>query len=347
MVADSVAKYVGESGVCPDQYEKIAKALNDATMRMMYSPDRADFKGLISHACFCVFDCCVYLPPQFETMESVWLNNKSIKMNNMWWEYYPGGDDLKDCCGRPFSFNDLGDGWPFVQDLKGSTSLLIVTTRIEDSDAHVFIKGVDDYGNPVRTIGLNEDTRDYLGEKVYLGDPIIEQTGVKIGSLPKEKLTVKQTSKELYTKNQYSQVTFLKKTKTKGIVFIYQVIGAERILLARLDPNQTVSQFRRFKLVGFNRIKHCSPYVIAKLRKRFIPAEGPDDELLLCHIPALQQMLLSIRYEKSGNAQLAAFHSQAAFAFLNAELNVNNGFSGFRIQYDEQWESLNYIQNLL
>ena len=352
-LAESLAEYVGESGVCPDNIDRIAKAINEATYRLIYSPDRAPWKGLIGHACFCVFDCCVALPQQFETLEAVWVNNQPVNLRNMWWEYHPGGPCLKDCCGSELKFYDLGDGWALGNDLTGNSQLIFVTTRLEDEGAHVLVRGVDAYGNPIRTKNSGEES-DYLGEKVDLFFEKVE-TGTPnppIGSLPKDNRISKECindSNDFFTTNHFNQVSFLKKSKTKGQVFVYEASKEGRRLVASLAPNQTISSFRRFKLSGYNNIKHCPTQVIAKGRKRFVKVENADDEVLICNVPALQQILLSIRYEKGrgDNPTLAAFHAQQAFSFLNAELNVNDGISAFRIQTDPNWARISRIPNLL
>jgi hypothetical protein len=127
------------------------------------------------------------------------------------------------------------------------------------------------------------------------------------------------------TVNAFRSIDAINKTATKGWVRVYAVdptTGSESCI-AIFAPSETLPQYRRYAIPGFESEEGATVTVLAK--RKFIPVVTDDDDLIVTNLGALKMMAIAIEKEENNNIQEAVVYEAKAVELLKEELKEVQG----------------------
>lgn len=127
------------------------------------------------------------------------------------------------------------------------------------------------------------------------------------------------------TANAFRSIDAINKSATKGWVRVYAVdpvTGAESCI-AILAPDETLPQYRRYAIPGFESEAGATVTVLAK--RKFIPIITDDDDLIVTNLGALKMMAIAIEKEENNNLAEAQVYEDKAVILLREELKEVEG----------------------
>jgi hypothetical protein len=148
------------------------------------------------------------------------------------------------------------------------------------------------------------------------------------------------------TLNAFRSIDAINKTATKGWVRVYAVdptTGAE-YCIAILAPDETLPQYRRYAIPGFEREEGATVTVLAK--RKFIPVVSDDDDLIVTNLGALKMMAIAIEKEENNNLDEAMKYEQKAVELLREELKEVEGANIGRPQVQMEMFAMGEIPNM-
>ena len=148
------------------------------------------------------------------------------------------------------------------------------------------------------------------------------------------------------TVNAFRSIDAINKTATKGWVRVYAVdptTGSESCI-AILAPSETLPQYRRYAIPGFESEEGATVTVLAK--RKFIPAVSDDDDLIVTNLGALKMMAIAIEKEENNNLEEAAQYEGKAVALLQEELKEVEGANIGRPQIQMEMFAMGEIPNM-
>jgi hypothetical protein len=148
------------------------------------------------------------------------------------------------------------------------------------------------------------------------------------------------------TVNAFRSIDAINKTATKGWVRVYAVdptTGAE-YCIAILAPDETLPQYRRYAIPGFESEEGATVTVLAK--RKFIPAVTDDDDLIVTNLGALKMMAIAIEKEENNNLDEAMKYEQKAVELLREELKEVEGANIGRPQVQMEMFAMGEIANM-
>lgn len=148
------------------------------------------------------------------------------------------------------------------------------------------------------------------------------------------------------TVNAFRYIDAINKTATKGWVRVYAVdptTGSESCI-AILAPDETLPQYRRYAIPGFEREDGATVTVLAK--RKFIPVVSDDDDLIVTNLGALKMMAIAIEKEENNNLAEAANYEQKAVELLREELKEVEGANIGRPQIQMEMFAMGEIPNM-
>jgi hypothetical protein len=148
------------------------------------------------------------------------------------------------------------------------------------------------------------------------------------------------------TVNAFRSIDAINKTATKGWVRVYAVdptTGSESCI-AILAPDETLPQYRRYAIPGFEREEGATVTVLAK--RKFIPVTSDDDDLIVTNLGALKMMAIAIEKEENNNLAEAANYEQKAVELLREELKEVEGANIGRPQVQMEMFAMGEIPNM-
>jgi hypothetical protein len=148
------------------------------------------------------------------------------------------------------------------------------------------------------------------------------------------------------TVNAFRSIDAINKTATKGWVRVYAVdptTGSESCI-AILAPDETLPQYRRYAIPGFEREEGATVTVLAK--RKFIPVTSDDDDLIVTNLGALKMMAIAIEKEENNNLVEAANYEQKAVELLREELKEVEGANIGRPQVQMEMFAMGEIPNM-
>jgi len=148
------------------------------------------------------------------------------------------------------------------------------------------------------------------------------------------------------TANAFRSIDAINKTTTKGWVRVYAVdptTGSESCI-AILAPDETLPQYRRYAIPGFEREEGATVTVLAK--RKFIPVTSDDDDLIVTNLGALKMMAIAIEKEENNNLAEAANYEQKAVELLREELKEVEGANIGRPQVQMEMFAMGEIPNM-
>lgn len=148
------------------------------------------------------------------------------------------------------------------------------------------------------------------------------------------------------TVNAFRSIDAINKTATKGWVRVYAVdptTGSESCI-AILAPDETLPQYRRYAIPGFENAEGSTVTVLAK--RKFIPVTTDDDDLIVSNLGALKMMLIAIEKEENNNLDEATKYEEKAVGLLREELREVQGSAIGRPQVQMEAFAMGEIPNM-
>jgi len=148
------------------------------------------------------------------------------------------------------------------------------------------------------------------------------------------------------TVNAFRSIDAINKSPTKGWVRVYAVdptTGSE-YCIAILAPDETLPQYRRYAIPGFENEEGSAVTVLAK--RKFIPVIGDDDDLIVTNLGALKMMAIAIEKEENNNLVEAKIYEDKAVDLLKEELKEVDGASIGRPQVQMRAFAMGEIPNM-
>jgi len=148
------------------------------------------------------------------------------------------------------------------------------------------------------------------------------------------------------TVNAFRSIDAINKTATKGWVRVYAVdptTGSESCI-AILAPSETLPQYRRYAIPGFESEEGATVTILAK--RKFIPAVTDDDDLIVTNLGALKMMAIAIEKEENNNLDEAMKYEEKAVELLREELKEVEGANIGRPQVQMEMFAMGEIANM-
>lgn len=148
------------------------------------------------------------------------------------------------------------------------------------------------------------------------------------------------------TVNAFRSIDAINKTATKGWVRVYAVdptTGSESCI-AILAPDETLPQYRRYAIPGFESAEGATVTVLAK--RKFIPVVSDDDDLIVTNLGALKMMAIAIEKEENNNLDEAMKYEEKAVELLREELKEVEGTNIGRPQIQMEMFAMGEIANM-
>jgi hypothetical protein len=148
------------------------------------------------------------------------------------------------------------------------------------------------------------------------------------------------------TRNAFRSIDAINKSPTKGWVRVYAVdpITAAENCIAILAPDETLPQYRRYAIPGFENEEGSAVTVLAK--RKFIPVTGDDDDLIVTNLGALKMMAIAIEKEENNNLVEAKIYEDKAVELLKEELKEVDGANIGRPQVQMRAFAMGEIPNM-
>jgi hypothetical protein len=148
------------------------------------------------------------------------------------------------------------------------------------------------------------------------------------------------------TVNAFRSIDAINKTPTKGWVRVYAVdpVTGSESCIAILAPSETLPQYRRYAIPGFESEEGATVTVLAK--RKFIPVVSDDDDLIVTNLGALKMMAIAIEKEENNNLDEAALYENKAVALLQEELKEVEGANIGRPQIQMEMFAMGEIPNM-
>lgn len=305
-VADLKESYIPETINTGPNDPRLLKILNMATERLM---NRGDFVGVTAKIRICATGPCIVWPRQVGRVEKLAICNESMFMQTQWYEFLDFGPGLE-LVNMQCTVQVIDDGFvSTISGIQGTAKYLKVYAFVaEDEDAEVNAQGYDENNQWIRT--QDEEGAWRNGEDI----PVTLATA---------------TSTKLFG----SAPTSFKKTRTNGTVRIFSLNTEDltEILLAEMQYDETVSNYRRSRITNWDRVRRsccgCDDRVTvtAIVKLAYAPVAQDEDWLLIGNMPA---MLMAMQAEQKFARNLGSEgegYLNAAVRELNKEMRATYG----------------------
>lgn len=280
------------------------------------------FDGLTGH---------VALPYYFDRLMQVTTDGVPRMITSPWFEfvaYGPGIQDDYDTRGNrrrnwTDSVIDRGDSpvqrqIPDLFELVGPWTLRVYTT-LDEQEAAPFppvinIQGLDENGLIIRSLSNGTGFSDGTGFEYINGV-----------NYPMDSSTPFTTNGQ-----QYSKITGVSKPETNGYIRVTAWNGTVEVELSNYAFNETTPSYRHYYIPTL--IKRCDNcdslprILIARCRKRFVPAVQDEDILMIGNTNALEQMIIA-QWKRLSDVSEYASRRQAAVALMREEATAYLGKS--------------------
>lgn len=284
------------TGICPDD-ANFLDLLNEAQQRLL---SRGRWWGTIYKATGTAIKGAIVWPREAGAIEGLIVVNSSIWVKNQWWNFIePIYGGCSDCCagncGDHLELRD--DGYsPFSIEFSGEPFIRLYPASTTDNGKKVLLQGYDKNKVWVRnqTGGVWYD-----GEYVTLATPF----GVSI--------------------TEWDDIPSVQKPVTNERVIVKSWNGTTEVLLATWQHNETVPRYRKSLIPALE--DHASEALSAIIKMQFVPAAVDEDWLVIGNLPALKDMMMSIKKQEQELIKESIILEKRAIAELNHELRTNNG----------------------
>lgn len=270
----------------------------------------------------------VALPYEFERLMQVTTDGVPRMIASPWFEfvaYGPGIQDDYDARGnrrRCWTDTVMDRGSLPVQrqipdpfELTGPWTIRVYAT-VDEQEAEPFppninIQGLDENGLIIRSLSNGTGDTEWINGVNF---PIDFSDGSGFTT----------------SAQQYSKITGVSKPETNGYVRITAWNGTDEIELSNYQFNETVPSYRHYFIPSI--VKKCTDcdeqdrIIMARCRKRFIPAKQPEDILMIGNLNALEEMIIA-QWKRLSDRDAYALHKTEAIVLMRAEAMAYYGKS--------------------
>ena len=310
-------------GVCANDTARIANAVNEAQQRLIFAGRDSGWWGGWVKVRFAISPTAPYitLPREFARIINMAIGNSPIYIHNEFFEVLPGGIGprpstmpLRDWCGTVAGY-ERGI-WPTSIDLTATNQALrVYTTDPRDNGGRILIVGLDQNGNEIYS---QDGLQNITGFHLVFAAPFADSGFV------------------------VSQIKAVIKPVTFGDILLYQVdqtTGVE-VLLSRYKASETNPAYRRYFINPLPSFccSGTSFNVTGIAKVEYIPAIRDTDLLVIGNIPALTEMIQSLRYSSQdvvAAQQMSVLHEKRAIRLMRQELEHYMGLENPAVVVDD------------
>jgi hypothetical protein len=255
----------------------------------------------------------IALPRELGAVLAAQIGGKPTRVYGRFHEYIlsgPGDFDTKVGAGLDMLV-DEGDGFPTSKALETPSRLRVSTTEIADEydlsfpdSGKIKIKGYGEGRSP-------SGTPEILEVELNLPSPLSPLTTTPI----------------------FTSILSVDKPRTFGDVTLSGVSVADNSVttLAVYEPQETNPSYHRYKISTYD----PEQGIRALCKRRFIPIEGGDNELVLpSNLGAIKMGMLAVNYENKNDLERAVDFWNRGLLILNAEMRETRGGAMLRGQVD-------------
>jgi hypothetical protein len=313
-LADAVSMLVNSNVLGMNSTDvRITGYVNEAIQRLL---PKGKWVGTTSRMRFCVYSQCITMPRQVETIETYAIGGRPGDIRNEWYEFLPNGPGLGQCdnCG---STALLPRGFaPAFNDIRTKSSTIWVKSdQIEATGLQILLEGYDENGLWVRT----------------------SQGGVMADG---ELVSITSAGAFTTTRWAVSGLSVVLKPATQGFVSLWELeptMGAMR-QLANYEPDELQPRYRRYMLPnctgsGSGTTSCCDDTpadakamcIDAIVKLAYIKAINVNDILIIGCLPAIKDMVQSIRFAENNLLPASMQYEAKAVKTLQDELESHMG----------------------
>lgn len=290
----SVARFTGESGMCPDD-PRVLDAINEAR-RMLYP--LGNWECISEAICICPQDCGITLPSAYEFVKTARMCNRRVTVENMWFTQISNFSDF--CTDtnlhlvrKPGNFVTFCD-WPDIPD--GNAGCCIPECPEYGFYLAIVLEDVRDKGVKLTFHGTGAHTQQLSLTRIVDVGPY-RDSGPQPGD------------------ERFIELKKVAKPKTFGKVRVYGVDGANRLLLALYEPTDINPRYARYYLPhGI----HQSSNLVFNCKKRYVPLYD-DDQFVEFNTDAIIHVLQAITEREVRDYQSFTGSMQMAQGLINKE----------------------------
>lgn len=313
-----VSRVAGATGMNTSD-PRVLAYLNLAQQELM---NAGDWPSLICRMRFKVNGGKITVPSEFDRILYMNVDGVSIAMQSPWFEFVANGPDLLYAGWNtpPIDYADgqlLGQLWgaidkeqvvtfediptsngPYYPIVVGTVNELVAGTR-----PVIVLQGYDQNNQWIRSPGSSGGWID--GVEIAIN-----------GDTPPFTATTTQA---------FSAITAVIKPATNGYVPVYvsSLAAPTPFFLVTYAPNDINPYYRRYCIRGLSKTQfNC---VLARLRRRYVPALQPNDFLLISNLPALITMTQAIYYREAKDIQSYIAYREIAIKLLQDEASAYIG----------------------
>lgn len=304
-------------GVCIEDIQQIAAAVNSAEQRLLLCPESGDegFFGTFAEMQFNVDPAIPYIttPREVARLEYMTVCNEVVPVQNQFYQYLQfGNGTLPKTCRR-------NDGCNIGQAYEKNNVVLFADPPTTPFLIRAYFANAADVGKRALIGGIDSN-----------GQPIYSQDGLS----PVSGQFMSFDSPFVTWPQSFNRIDGVQKDVTAGRITFYAVdatTGDETLILT-MEPGEQTAGYRRYYLnpIPRNCCNSTSGVIavkaIAKLEA--IPVRVDTDYLLFHNLEAIIEECQSIRYSEIDSPTSKAMshdHHRQAVRFLNGELTHRVG----------------------
>lgn len=290
-----VSQYAGRSGKCASDEEVALFARRVMELLLFEGSDSSVRKVLIL-----AYRGSISLPQEVAVPLKVRIDHKVAEVWDKWMSYHSSQDSFIKCHSFGDIFEEEGYTTPLAYALPpGGSTVGVMATFEEDSEAEIIVQGNDTTGRQVFTFNN-------AGEQV-----------------PGERLRLKKDQIR-YGQIEFGEITGVLKPKTNGYIKFFAVSPNinQRQFLADWGPNETRPEYRKYKVVTGVRcptIAHVSMICRVQLKDSYHNNEFTVFENSLAIMLAAQRL----QHEVNDQVDVAGYKRQALTDILEKESGYN------------------------
>lgn len=306
-----IARIAAVSGLNASDLRTVAR-INSATEELMAYED---WPGIVDRYLFKVTNGHIVLPFFLDRIMGVRVNGVPYSMRSPWFEfveYGPGYEyDYATTYGQP------GGCWNAAVIDRDETPLQTAMPCDQNGPWHLYVKAeLNEPGARILACGRLANGREVRSAD---GGGYINGEYLSLDMTPSTAL--------------FSDVTQIVKPETNGYVELWATNGnsADDIMLAAYAPQETDPSYHAYFLPTFQPCQCPGPVtdttsvVMVRGRKRFIPVENDNDNLVISNLPAMTSMVMAIQKRETSDPQGYAAYKQAAIDILRKEATSYRG----------------------
>lgn len=320
----ALAPFCGATGM-PITDPRVTKYINKAVEELA---NTGDYPGVVDRWFFRFNQLSGYmaLPYYFDRLMQVTTDGVPRMIGSPWYEmvaYGPGIQDDYDERGNKrrcwtSTVIDRGDSpvqrqVPDLFELTGPWTLRVYTAVDEQESAAnppvINIQGLDADGLIIRSLSNGTGDFEYINGVDFLMD--VNQTFT--------------TSDQ-----QFSKITGVSKPETNGYIKVTAWNGTVEVELSNYAFNETTPSYRHYFIPSIvRRCDSCDDeyrILIARCRKRFVPAVQDEDILMIGNLNALEEMIIA-QWKRLSDRDEYALHKTEAIVLMRAEAQAYLGKS--------------------